>query len=100
MNKPTEADIVVQIQEGLRALGFIVLRVGQHRADLAGTTAGTPDLFVGRSAWGNRWIGIEVKALGGRVRPSQKEMLLRGLVGVAHNFDEARALVIDNREEE
>jgi hypothetical protein len=91
---PSEADIVVQIQDGLRALGYTVLRIGQHRADLAGQTAGTPDLMVTRNTWlSGFWIALEVKRPGGRLSPAQRQLVDDRRIFVAHDFDEARAIM-------
>jgi hypothetical protein len=92
--KPSEADLVVQIQEGLRALGYTVLRVGQYRADFAGTTEGTPDLFIGREGWGPVFIGLEVKRPMGRLSRAQKALNDRGMTKVVHDFDEARSVMM------
>ena len=46
-----EAQLVQAIRTALQADGYIVERVGQHRADKAGTDPGVADLLVSRHDW-------------------------------------------------
>ena len=68
-----EAGLVDAIVQILELYGYTVLRVGQWRADKSGTTAGTPDLFVGREG-SALWLGMEVKTVTGRLSEAQKDL--------------------------
>jgi len=89
--KNPEADLVHSIVLALELSGYMVLRVGQYRADLAGQTAGTPDLFVADMRTRRRpyWIGMEVKTRKGQLSRAQEDMLLRGLTFVVRSIDDA-----------
>ena len=89
-----EADIVAAAVQLLEISGYVVLRVGQHRADKAGQTPGTPDLFVGREG-APFWLGLEMKTGTGRVRKEQKELAEKGLILVARTPEEALRLAED-----
>lgn len=56
----SEGDVVEQIVDGLTALRYKVLKVGQWRADFSGTTPGTPDLLVTKPGC-HVLVGLEVK---------------------------------------
>ena len=67
-----EARVVTEIQRAIEAAGGTYLRCGQRNARGAGNTVGAPDLFLRLRTWvPNVWIGVEVKAPGGRARPAQ-----------------------------
>lgn len=83
-----EADLVAGIVQALELTGWIVLRVGQWRADKSGTTAGCPDLFVWVPAK-NGWTGIEVKTERGRLSPAQKRLEELGVIVVVRSISEA-----------
>lgn len=89
-----EARLVADIVRALRAMGRTVLRVGQWRGDLAGQTAGTPDLLC----WCSRrqgWIGIEAKTAKGRLSPAQRELVATGKVRVVRSVEEAVEIVAE-----
>lgn len=86
----SEAALVTAIVKALRKSGRTVLRVGQHRADMAGTTVGTPDLFC----WvGCGWIGLECKTKTGRLSPEQRRLAAAGMVRVVRSVEEALEIV-------
>lgn len=72
--------------------GYTVLRVGQWRADLSGSSEGVPDLLVSRNGWGFL-IGLEVKTEAGRVRPMQQALANAGITWIVRSFDDALAAV-------
>lgn len=87
----TEFQIVKAIEELLRLSGYEVLRVGQWRADKAGNTPGTPDLFVTREKE-RFWLGIEVKTAIGRLSKAQGDLHRDGFTVVARSAEEALRL--------
>jgi hypothetical protein len=61
-----------------------------------GTTPGTPDLLVTRRTWPRGvWLGIEVKAPGGRPTPAQAALLAEGRIAIIHSPEEALQAVHD-----
>lgn len=86
----SESALVQQIQDGLRWHGFLVLRVGQYRADKAGQTAGTPDLFVRHPGWYPcLWIGGEIKTEKGTLQPAQRVLMQGGHISVWRSLEDA-----------
>lgn len=96
-----ESDLVIGIVDGLTLKGYTVLRVGQHRADKAGTDPGVVDLLVGHPRWGNRWVMIEckvptlpgVKTRKGRTSPEQRALQEAGMSAVVNSIEAAFAVV-------
>lgn len=101
-----EKAVQSQIVTLLRSLGAVVYVLGtrRKRGDFQGTmmTAGLPDLMVfmpvphGRNGIciGRQLLMVEVKALGGRLRPEQarfRELCLAG--GVAHVTGDLDAVI-------
>lgn len=84
----TESGLVRAIVEALQMSGYTVLRVGQWRADYAGSTAGTPDLFCFCPRQ-SLWYGIEVKTSTGRLSPAQKRLVEAGMVHLIRSPQEA-----------
>lgn len=82
-----ESGLVEAIRKALQERGYIVLRVGQRRADFAGQDAGTPDMFAARP--GERWAALEVKTDTGDVRPAQAALAALGLSTVVRSVEEA-----------
>jgi hypothetical protein len=74
-----ECDLVALIEYAAQARGYLVAKVGQHRADGSGTTVGYPDLSVRRSGWpcGMACL-IEVKTKGGRLSTEQEKLFDAG----------------------
>lgn len=90
----TEAQLVQQIKEGLEWQGCTVLRVGQHRADKAGSDCGVPDLLVRRSEWPyGVWLGVEVKLPTGRLSAAQEALQQAGAIVVARSLEDAQRFV-------
>jgi hypothetical protein len=82
--------LVERIRRALEAEGLVVLRVGQHRADQAGTDPGAPDLLAARPGCGPVWLGLEVKRpRGGRLTPAQRRLAYAGLVAVVRSVEDA-----------
>lgn len=72
------------IRDGLRATGARVL-------DLAAWGV-TPDLLARRPWWpAGTWLGLEVKAEGGRLSDGQKAMLAEGELVVVRSLEQALA---------
>ena len=71
-----ECELVEAIRTDLQAHGYIVLRVGQRRADKGGSDFGVPDLLVRYNGdeWGCAlWIGMECKTARGRLSDDRNE---------------------------
>ena len=91
-----ESALVKGIYDGLTLRGRTVLRVGQWRADMAGTDAGCPDLFV----WCPRrdgWIGLECKTDHGPLRREQAALLAAGMIVVVRTIEAAFDAVGESR---
>src|SRR3990167_9724015 len=78
-----ERDIQRRGVELLRQAGFTVCETSNRRRTL--NTSGTPDLFV--SVGGKLWIGIEVKARGGKLSKAQARLAHMGHIYVCINED-------------
>lgn len=70
-----ESKLVQRIRETLQSHGYIVIRLGQYRADHAGNDKGAPDMIVSRLEWGNRWVACEVKLPGAPYSGEQQRKL-------------------------
>lgn len=95
-----EEQVVEEIVTALRALGYrtpaqwkpgvtkFYVRIGQRRADKAGTDAGCPDIMVSA---GKRWIGLEAKARTKEAGPSPEQRILAefGLVVIVNSAEQA-----------
>jgi hypothetical protein len=85
-----EAGLVDAIVKVLQLNGFEVLKVGQWRADRAGNTPGTPDLWVRpQDSTKPLWLGMEVKTATGTLSPAQKDLHKRGATVVVRSPQEA-----------
>lgn len=86
-----EALVVKAIVAELRARGETVLRVGQYRADMAGSDPGVPDLLV--NIQGSLWLGLEVKSPGNtspsRLTPAQRELRSARMIVVVDSVEAA-----------
>lgn len=95
-----EDQVVQEIVQALRALGYrlpgewkpgvtkFYVRIGQRRADKAGTDAGCQDLQV---SIGRRWLALEVKARTKEAGPSPEQTILAqcGLVVIVNSARQA-----------
>lgn len=114
---PTEAQVQDAIVQGLRLLGYEVLETGRWRQQTRcpgcgawhtphtgyGNTPGCPDVLVAHTRWGNRWLGLEVKAPGaatllgtvapGRIRAEQRRLADLGFTVIVHSWEEALSAV-------
>lgn len=90
----TEADLVLAIREALIADGYLVERVGQWRADRAGTDPGVADLLVSHRSWPPwLWAQFEVKLPGGALSTAQAQKVATGRMTVVRSVAEARQCV-------
>lgn len=88
----TEKQIQQAIVQELRLRGYIVMETGQWRADKAGNTKGTPDLYFARPG-SNSWHAIECKTAKGKVRKEQAELVYLGVVHIARSVEDARRII-------
>jgi hypothetical protein len=85
-----EQDLMRGIYQGLTLQGYIVLRVGQWRADHAGSDPGCPDLFVSHPAWLEAcWLGLECKGTHARLSAAQRRLADGGRVVVCRRWEDA-----------
>lgn len=91
----TEREIQDGIRSALRKLGYTVLStsgVGRAKHARNNQDKGVPDLLVSKDGWGV-WIGLEVKAPKGALKPEQKDLADRGMVFVVRSLDDALAVL-------
>ena len=113
---PTEKELQHSVIEGLERLGCVVIPLGAFRTRVKcpcgcghwffppggyGNGVAAPDLLVGREDMGLNLRGIELKAPGGmslfgkvqpgHIRPEQQALADKGLISIAHSFDEVVA---------
>jgi hypothetical protein len=96
-----EEQVVKEITDALEMLGYrtpakfkpgvtekFYVRVGQRRADKAGSDAGCPDILV---SLGNAWLGLEVKARTKEAGPSPEQKVLAafGLIVIVNSASQA-----------
>lgn len=99
----SEADSQRTIIEGLRALGYHVEvtsrvrrrcpRCKQFSSGGDGASKGLADLMVGRDGWGPLRLALEVKGSHTPLSPEQTDLRDRGLIEVAHSWEDAIAAV-------
>lgn len=94
MRHAPEAAIVQCIIEGFTWLGYTVLRVGQWRADKAGSDPGVPDLLVSQKGWGFL-VGLEVKCQNGHISKAQKDLADDGKTFIVKSWEEALEIVTE-----
>lgn len=92
-----EEQFVAAIKQGLELSGYLVMRVGQYRADLGGSDPGVPDLIV-IAPWRQEPLGLlmEVKVpagpltgKGGKPSKRQKELADMGVTVIVTDPEEA-----------
>lgn len=76
------------IYKALKACGRVALRVGQWRADRAGSDPGVPDIIVW-DATRQGWIGLEVKTERGTLSPAQQALHDIGAIIIVRSVAEA-----------
>lgn len=85
-----ESDLVALIEFAAQERGFLVCKVGQHRADGSGTTVGYPDMSFRRPEWPRGMVClIEVKTSEGTLTKEQSELHTDGWSYVAYSVEEA-----------
>lgn len=92
--KQRESILVEQIRKALYLSGFLVLRIGQWRADYAGNDKACPDLLIGLPGV-TEWETCEVKLPGwtkSDCTPEQWELYQLGSLNIACTPEEALAI--------
>lgn len=87
-----EAELVQAIRKALIGRGWLVYRIGQHRADRAGTDAGVPDLMcirAGTPPYPPIIKLIEVKFGKNQLTPAQKKLTDLGAAFEARSIENA-----------
>jgi hypothetical protein len=87
-----ESELQSSIVRMLRALGFVVKSTNTYdrrRARVMAQDKGIPDLLVSHSDFAPKWIGMEVKTPGGKMKPEQQALLDEGRIVVVRSLQEA-----------